>query len=153
MGAKAVYTDRRNKLINDIVLNNDPDEVKGLLTDYKHFHEYVSNWRRVNLDEFMDKFVKQNAIISDTYNVSDNRRKIKFRDDGYEYEIVCAVGGQYFRIQRQPYTDSKGNRHGFEYVGIDLKPPKVPGNLRKDAAKAEFNRLTHFAMTYKKGTV
>ncbi len=63
------------------------------------------------------------------------------------------MGGKYYRIQRQPYTDKYGNSHGKEYVGIDLKTPHVSGSLRKKAAKEEWNRLTHFAMTFKKGTV
>ena len=153
MGAKDIYTDTRAKLIMDVVLKNDPDELKGILTDYTNFHKYVKNWQRINLDEFIEKFVQKNAITSDTYNMTENRRKIKFFDDGFEYEISCAIGGQYFRIQRQPYTDSKGVFHGKEYVGIDLKPPKIPGGLRKAPAKELFNQLTHFAMTYKKGTV
>lgn len=153
MGAKSIYTDRRKKLLNEIVLNNDPNELKGILKDYTNFHKYVKNWQRVNFDEFIEKFSEKKAITSDTYNMTDNRRKIKFFDDGFEYEISCAIGGQYFRIQRQAYIDSKGVKHGAEYVGIDLKPPKVPGGLRKQAAKELFNQLTHFAMTYKKGTV
>ncbi len=70
-----------------------------------------------------------------------------------EYEIVCAIGGKYFRIQRQPYTDSKGRYHGKEYVGLNLKSPSIPGTFQGKARKAEMNRLTHFAMTYKKGTI
>ena len=80
-------------------------------------------------------------------------RKISFWDDGKEYEIICAMGGKYFRIQRQPFIDSKGNYHGKEYVGLNLKSPSIPGKLKNKDRKAEFNRLTHFAMTYKKGTV
>ena len=90
MGAKAIYTDKRQKLINDIVLKNDPKEIQGLLTDYNNFHKFVKNWQRVNLDEFIEKFVQTKAITSDTYNFEENRRKIKFFDDGHEYEISCA---------------------------------------------------------------
>ena len=42
---------------------------------------------------------------------------------------------------------------GYRVKSLDLKPPKIPGGLRKKAAKELFNQLTHFAMTYKKGTV
>ena len=153
MGAKAIYTDLRNRLINDIVIADDVEAIAALLRDRDEFYKFVSGWQRVNLDEFIDKFIGEHNITSESYNVTHNLRKISFWDDGKEYEIVCAMGGKYFRIQRQPYTDSKGNYHGVEYVGLDLKTPHVPGNLRGKEAKEEFNRLTHFAMTYKKGTV
>ena len=47
----------------------------------------------------------------------------------------------------------KCNYHGKEYVNLDLKSPSIPGTFQGKARKAELNRLTHFAMTYKKGTV
>ena len=59
----------------------------------------------------------------------------------------------YFRILRKPYIDSKGRKHGEEYVGLDLKYPSIPGNLSPAEQKSEMQRLTHFKMTRKKGTV
>ena len=149
MGAKSIYTDMRNRLINNIVISNDVKAIEALLRDREEFYKYVAGWPRVNLDEFIDKF----SITDDKYNMTYNLRKISFWNDGKEYEIVCAMGGKYFRIQRQPYTDSKGRYHGKEYVGLDLKSPSISGSFQGKERKAEMNRLTHFAMTYKKGTV
>ena len=149
MGAKSIYTDMRNRLINNIVIANDTAVIEALLRDREEFYKFVSGWQRVNLDEFVDKF----SITDEKYNMTHNLRKISFWDDGKEYEIVCAIGGKYFRIQRQPYTDSKGRYHGKEYVGLNLKSPSIPGTFQGKARKAEMNRLTHFAMTYKKGTI
>ena len=134
MGAKAIYTDLRNKLINSIVLANDVEALAGLLRDREEFYKFVSGWKRVNLDEYIEKFVGEHSITSDNFNATHNLRKISFWDDG-------------------KYTDSKGNYHGKEYVNLDLKSPSIPGTFQGKARKAELNRLTHFAMTYKKGTV
>ena len=153
MGAKAIYTDLRNKLINSIVLANDVEALAGLLRDREEFYKFVSGWKSVNLDEYIEKFVGEHSITSDNFYVTHNLRKISFWDDGKEYEIVCAMGGKYFRIMRKAYYDKNGNKHGEEYVDLDLKTPRVPGSLRGKAAINERNRLTHFAMTYKKGTV
>ena len=153
MGAKAIYTDLRNRLINNIVIANDAQAIAALLRDRDEFYKFAREWQKVNLDEYVEKFIGEHNITSENYNITHNFRKISFRDNDKEYEIVCAMGGKYFRIQRQSYTDSKGIFHGAEYVGLNLKTPQVPGSLRGKAAKDEFNRLTHFAMTYKKGTV
>ena len=153
MGAKAIYTDLRSRLINDMVIANDVEAIAALLRDRSEFYKFAGGWQRVNLDEYVEKVIGEYNIASENYNVTHNLRKISFWDDGKKYEIVCAMGGKYFRIQRQSYTDSKGIYHGAEYVGLDLETPRVPGSLRGREAKAEFNRLTHFAMTYKKGTV
>ena len=153
MGAKAIYTDLRSRLINDMVIANDVKAIAALMRDRNEFYKFVSGWKKVNLDEYVEAFVGNHNITGDNYNVTHNLRKISFWDDGKGYEIVCAMGGKYFRIQRQPYTDGKGYYHGAEYVDLNLETPRVPGNLRGNAAKAEFNRLTHFAMTYRKGTV
>ena len=153
MGAKDIYTDMRNRLIMDTVLSNDVQTIKELLKDRDSFHKFVAGWQRVNLDEFINKFIGEHNITADDYNLTYNLRKISFWDDGKEYEIVCAMGGKYFRIQRQPYNDSKGRYHGKEYVGLNLKSPSIPGTFQGKARKAELNRLTHFAMTFKKGTV
>ena len=149
MGAKSIYTDMRNRLINDIVISNNVDAIEALLRDREEFYKFVGGWQKVNLDEFVEKF----TITDQKYNVTHNLRKISFWDDGKEYEIVCAMGGKYFRILRQPYTDSKGRFHGKEYVGLNLKSPSIPGTFQSKERKAEQQRLTHFAMTYKKGTV
>ena len=69
------------------------------------------------------------------------------------FYVRKTIENNWSRVQRQPYIDSKGILHGAEYVDIDLKPPKIPGGLRGDPAKDLFNKLTHFAMTHKKGTV
>lgn len=153
MGAKAIYTDLRNKLINSIVIANDLEALAGLLRDREEFYKFVSGQKRVNLDEYIEKFVSEHSITSDNFNVTHNLRKISFWDDDKEYEIVCAMGGKYFRIMRKTYFDKNGNKHGEEYVDLDLKTLRVPGSLRGKAAQEERNRLTHFAMTYKKGTV
>ena len=68
--------------------------------------------------------------------------------DDKEYAIVVAIGGKYFRIQ-EIRPDGTGGR----YVGLDLKDPSIPGTFQGKARKAEWLRLTHFRMTYKKGTV
>lgn len=77
-------------------------------------------------------------------------KKISFFDDGKEYEIVCAVGASYFRVQRKAYYDSNGRKHGETYVTLDLKEPKINSKFKGLEAKAERNRLTHFRMTYRK---
>lgn len=149
MGAKSLYLDTRNKIITALTLTNDIDAINALLKDRDAFNKFSQNWQRVNLDEFIDQF----SIVDDKYNMTHNLRKISFWDDGKEYEIVCAMGAKYFRILRQEYIDGNGVKHGAEYVGFDLKTPKVSGSLRGKAAKDERNRLTHFRMTYRKGTV
>ncbi len=153
MGAKAIYTDMRERIINDIVIADDVEAIAALLRDREEFYKFVGGWQRVNLDEYIDKFVGEHNITSDNFNVTHGLRKISFWDDNKEYEIVCAMGGKYFRIQRQAYTDNSGRYHGKEYVGLNLKAPSISGTFQKEARKAEWNRLTHFAMTYKKGTV
>lgn len=149
MGAKAIYLDTRNKIITSLILANDMEAIEKLLKDREAFNRYSGNWEKVNLDEFMNKF----TITNEMFNMTHNVRKISFWDDGKEYEVVCAVGAKYFRVMRKGYVDSNGNKHGAEYVGLDLKTPKVSGKLKGADAKAERNRLTHFKMTYKKGTV
>ena len=149
MGAKTIYLDTRNKIITALALTNDIEAINALLKDREAFNRFSQNWERINLDEFISQF----SITDDRYNMTHNLRKISFWNDGKEYEIVCAVGAKYFRIMRQAYLDSNGVKHGTEYVGIDLKTPKVSGSLRGKAAKDERNRLTHFRMSYRKGTV
>ena len=82
-----------------------------------------------------------------------NKRKISFEKAGFEFEITCAISVPYFRILRKPYIDSKGRKHGEEYVGLDLKYPSIPGNLSPAEQKSEMQRLTHFKMTRKKETI
>ena len=149
MGAKAIYIDTVNEINTAITLNNDIEAIKLLLVDKEAYNKYSSGWRSVNLDEFIDQF----TITDDKYNMTHNLRKISFWNDGKEYEIVCSVGARYFRILRQAYVDANGVRHGAENVGLDLKTPRLPKGLSGKAASKEFNRLTHFKMSYKKGTI
>lgn len=149
MGAKSLYLDTREKIITALVLANDIEAISKLLKDRESFERFSANWTKANLDEFMDKF----TITDEKFNMTHNVRKISFWDDGKEYEVVCAIGAKYFRIMRKEYIDSNGVKHGDEYVGLDLKQPKVSGALRGKEAKAERNRLTHFKMSYRKGTV
>ena len=144
MGAKAIYTDLRHKIIHALVLSKDMSIIKGIIHDKHEYEKYAHLWKAVNLDEFIAKF----AITSDTYNMQHNMRKISFFDNGKSYEIVCAVGGKYFRI-REVLPDGRPG----SYVGIDLKEPSIPGTFQREARRAERHRLTHFRMSYKKGTV
>lgn len=144
MGAKAIYTDLRRKIIHALVLSKDMSIIKGVIHDKHEYEKYAHLWKAVNLDEFVSKF----AITDDTYNMQHNMRKISFFDNGKAYEIVCAVGGKYFRI-REVLPDGKPG----SYVGIDLKDPSISGEFQGAARRSERNRLTHFRMSYKKGTV
>ncbi len=144
MGAKAIYTDLRSKIIHALVLSKDMSIIKGIIHDKHEYEKYAHLWQAVNLDEFISKF----AITSETYNMQHNMRKISFFDNGKAYEIVCAVGGKYFRIREV----LPNGRYG-SYVGIDLKEPSISGAFQGAARRAERHRLTHFRMSYKKGTV
>ncbi len=75
-------------------------------------------------------------------------RKIVFQKDNKKYAIVAAIGGKYFRVQ-----EIKPNGIGGRYVDLNLKDPSISGEFQGKARKAEWLRLTHFRMTYKKGTV
>lgn len=144
MGAKAIYTDLRSKIIHALVLSKDMSIIKGVIHDKHEYEKFAHLWKAVNLDEFISKF----AITSETYNMQHNMRKISFFDNGKAYEIVCAVGGKYFRIREV----LPNGRYG-SYVGIDLKEPSISGAFQGAARRAERHRLTHFRMSYKKGTV
>lgn len=146
MGAKDLYLDRREKIIEQLRMAKDIDMMNKIDKDKKAYLQYSSKWSRTNLDEFLEQF----KINDDKMNIRDNRRKISFYDDGFKYEIVCAVGASYFRIVRKAYTDAKGVKHGDVYVTLELKEPRVSGDLHGKEAKAERERLTHFRMTYKK---
>lgn len=80
--------------------------------------------------------------------MTENKRKIMFSQDNKQFAIICAVGGKYFRIQ-----EIKADGSGGKYVGLDLKDPHIPGTFQGKARRDEWFRLTHFRMTYKKGTV
>ena len=146
MGAKALYLDRREKILEQLRLANDLDMLSKINKDKQAYLQYSSQWTKANLDEYLAQF----QINDDLLNMRDNRRKISFYDDGFKYEIVCAVGASYFRIVRKAYVDAKGVKHGDVYVTLDLKEPNVSGSLRGKEAKAERERLTHFRMTYKR---
>ena len=144
MGAKAIYTDTRKKIIHQLILSKDIDKIKGVLKDRNEYKRFASGWQAVNLDEYVAKF----NITSDTYNMEHNQRKISFFKDGREYAIVAAVGGKYFRVQEKRPDGSDGR-----YVNLNLKDPSIPGTFQGQARKDEWLRLTHFRMTHKKGTV
>lgn len=144
MGAKAIYTDTRRQIIHELIISKDIKKIKGVLHDRDEYKQYASSWQAVNLDEYVAKF----NITSDTYNMSENKRKIMFSQDNKQYAIVCAVGGRYFRIQ-----EIKPDGSGGRYVGLDLKDPRILGTFQGKARRDEWLRLTHFRMTYKKGTV
>ena len=144
MGAKALYTDTRRKTIHQLIIMRDIEKIKGILHDRDEYKRYAKDWRAVNLDEFVEKL----DIKNETFNMVNNQRKISFIKDDKEYAIVAAIGGKYFRIQ-EIRPDGTGGR----YVDLDLKDSSIPGTFQGKARKAEWLRLTHFRMTYKKGTV
>ncbi len=144
MGAKALYTDERRKIIHQLIISQDVEKAKGVLHDRDEYKQYASSWQAVNLDEYVAKF----DISSDTYNMTHNQRKIMFTKDNRQFMIVAAVGGKYFRIQ-EIRPDGSGGR----YVNLELKDPSIPGTFQGRDRKNEWLRLTHFRMTYKKGTV
>ena len=146
MGAKAMYLDRREKILEQLRLAKDLDMLNKINKDKQAYLRYSAQWTKANLDEYLERF----KISDDKMNMSDNLRKISFYDDGRKYEIVCAVGASYFRVIRKAYFDISGVKHGDVYVTLDLKEPNVSGSLRGKEAKAERDRLTHFKMTYKK---
>lgn len=146
MGAKSLYTDTKSKIIAALKEANDLEALEKLDKDKKAYIQYAPQWTRANLDEYMERF----TITDEKFNIAHNKRKISFFDDGKEYEVVCAVGASYFRVQRKEYVDSNGNKHGATYVTLDLKEPKIDSKFKGKEAKAERNRLTHFRMTYRK---
>ncbi len=144
MGAKALYIDRRRQVIHQLIISKDIKKIKGILHDRDEYKQYARTWKAVNLDEYVAQF----NITSDTYNMNDNQRKIMFYQDNKQYAIICAIGGKYFRVQ-----EIKANGDGGRYVGLDLKDPHISGSFQGKARKDEWLRLTHFRMSYKKGTV
>ena len=144
MGAKSLYTDERHKAIHQLIISRDIDKIKGVLHDREEYKKYASGWKPVNLDEYVAKF----NIHSETYNMENNLRKINFFSDGREYAIVAAIGGKYFRVG-EIRADGRIGR----YLTLDLKDPSIPGTFQGKTRRAEFFRLTHFRMSYKKGTV
>lgn len=146
MGAKALYTDTKIKILTQLLVENDLNALMKLQKDRDEYAKFSAGWAKSNLDEFIEGF----SIKNDNYNIETNKRKISFFSDGKEYEIVCSVGASYFRVQRKPYIDSNGIYHGNVYVTLDLKEPKLPKGLKGQAARDERNRLTHFKMTHKK---
>ena len=144
MGVKALYTDTRKKTIHELIISKDIKKIIGVLHDRDEYKKYAGTWRAVNLDEYAAKF----DITGDTYNMINNRRKISFVKDNKEYQIVAAIGGKYFRVQEIRPDGSEG-----KYVDLNLKDPSIPGTFQGKARRDEWRRLTHFRMTYKKGTV
>lgn len=149
MSAKTLYRVRSSELELLIKASDDQKLKDGLDKDKASYDEFSDSWQKVNFDEYLAKL----GITDDNWIVTDNKRKIYFEKEGFEFEIVCAISAPYFRIQKNPYIDSKGRKHGKEYVGLDLKYPSISGNLSRTEHRSEMLRLTHFRMTYKKGTV
>ena len=145
MGAKAIYTDERRKAIHQLIISRDIETIKGVLHDRNEYKQYASGWRAVNLDEYVAQF----GITDIKTSMSNNLRKISFYKDNKEYAIVTAVGGKYFRVGEVNSSDGSIRR----YLTLDLKDPSIPGSFQRRDRKNEFLRLTHFRMTYKKGTV
>lgn len=145
MGAKAIYTDERRKAIHQLIISRDIETIKGVLHDRNEYKQYASGWRAVNLDEYVAQF----GITDIKTSMSNNLRKISFSKDNKEYAIVTAVGGKYFRVGEVNSSDGSIRR----YLTLNLKDPSIPGSFQRRDRKNEFLRLTHFRMTYKKGTV
>ena len=144
MGAKAIYTDERRKAIHQLIISKDIKKIRGVLHDRDEYRQFSSGWRAVNLDEYVSQFGISD--VSDSYN--NNMRKITFFKDGRQYAIVTAIGGKYFRVG-EVRSDGKIGR----YLTLDLKDPSISGAFQGAARRAENFRLTHFRMTFKKGTV
>lgn len=143
MGAKALYTDKRREVIHALILSRDITKIKGVLGDRDRYREFGRGWQAVNLDEYIARF----NITGDTYNMSSNQRKIYFYEDDRRFAVVTAIGGKYFRVE-ELHPDGTHKR----YVNLDLKDPSIPGTFQGAARRDEWKRLTHFRMTYKKGT-
>ena len=144
MGAKAIYTDERRKTIHQLIITKDIEKIRGVLHDRDEYHQFSGGWKAVNLDEYVSQFGISN--VSNSFN--NNMRKITFFKDGRQYAIVAAIGGKYFRVG-EVRPDGRIGR----YLTLDLKEPSIPGTFQGAARRAENFRLTHFRMTYKKGTV
>jgi hypothetical protein len=144
MGAKAIYNDQRRSTIHQLIVARDIDKIRGILHDRDEYKAFSGGWRAVNLDEYVEQF----GITNVSTSMDNNLRKISFFKDGREYAIVAAIGGKYFRVG-QVRADGRIGR----YLTLDLKDPSIPGSFQGKARRAEFFRLTHFRMTYRKGTV
>ena len=149
MSAKTLYKVKSLELVFQIMSSGNEKAKKGLDTDKVHYEDFSHSWRKINFDEYLAKL----GITESNWIVTDNKRKISFEKAGFEFEITCAISVPYFRILRKPYIDSKGRKHGEEYVGLNLKYPSIPGNLSPAEQKSEMQRLTHFKMTRKKETI
>ena len=88
MGAKSLYTDTRKKILEALADANDIEAIIKLDKDRQAYIKYASNWKSVNLDEYMENF----KITDEKFNMTHNKRKISFFSDGKEYEVVCAIG-------------------------------------------------------------
>lgn len=144
MGAKSLYKDTRKKIIHQLIISKDIKAIKGVLKDKDSYKKFASKWQAVNLDEYVAKF----NITDDKYNMAHNLRKISFFNDGRNYEIVAAIGAKYFRVREVLGPDKYG-----PCLTLDLKEPSIPGTFQGKERSAERQRLTHFRMSYKKGTV
>ena len=144
MGAKALYNDERRKALRQLIISKDIKKIRGVLHDRDEYRKYSSGWQAVNLDEYVAQF----GISNIQESIDNNLRKINFFKDNKEYAIVAAIGGKYFRVGKVRSDGKIG-----QYLTLDLKDPSIPGTLKGTARRAEQMRLTHFRMTYKKGTV
>lgn len=144
MGAKAIYIDERHKAIHQLIITKDIEKIKGVLHDRDKYLKFSSGWKAVNLDEYVSQF----GINNVTDSLSNNLRKITFFNDGKQYAIIAAIGGKYFRV-----GEVRSDGRIGKYLTLDLKDPSIPGTFQGAARREENFRLTHFRMTYKKGTV
>ena len=144
MGAKAIYTDERRRTIHQLIISKDIEKIKGVLHDRDEYRQFSSGWRAVNLDEYVAQF----GVTDISNNYENNLRKITFFKDGRQYAIVTAIGGKYFRVG-EVRPDGRIGR----YLTLDLRDPSISGSFQGAERRAENFRLTHFRMTYKKGTV
>jgi len=74
MGAKALYTDTKNKIINALIEEKDIESLNKLDKDRQEYLKYSGGWKKVNLDEYLSQF----DIVDDTFNMVTGKRKISF---------------------------------------------------------------------------
>lgn len=97
--------------------------------------KYKSNWKSINLNEFVDKFAP-----GSTPRISES--KVIFQSKGSNIEIVCDVSAGSCRLKDSSittsrcYLDINGNR-------VDNNKT-LPSGKKTGRSKAEYNEITHF---------
>ena len=104
MSAKTLYRVRSSELELLIKASDDQKLKDGLDKDKASYDEFSDSWQKVNFDEYLAKL----GITDDNWIVTDNKRKIYFEKEGFEFEIVCAISAPYFRIQKTPILTVRG---------------------------------------------